>query len=836
MSIVVFGFLLIFSNPVNSQAVQKFNIEKQSADKALTLFAVQTGLVTLFPYEPLSKLISNPLKGEYSISEAISIILEGTGFTGELTESGEIIIRRDGESAMTKIQKWLVGVIGATSVTGASLNAQEVRRGVLEEVIVTAQKRAESVQDIAVAVSAFSAKNLEEMGVVSTQDLQMSTPSLVVSNTNANAQPYLRGVGSRLTYSGLDPSVATYVGERYSPRAQGNIFELGPDVERVEVLKGPQGTLYGRNVTGGAIRIIKKDVEDEFGGHVKATYGNYNARILQGTVNVPVTEDFGFRLSGQRHLRDGYLTNIVQDLYPGSADEPNNRDFGSLHGKFRWDVTDRATAVLALDYWEQDDWAGVFDRAAEPFDLHRGVALGFETGRAADETATQSGTKTNGDELGSEFRFDYAFDSFDFVSVTTYADFKLTMGWDADGTAANLLDSNEKGSLDESDTFYQEFRLLSTNASPFQWIVGISYYSDEHTTELAFSERSLSAPNVSLGWQTTDTTAEAVFGQVSWEFSESWKLSLGGRYTEEEKKLSFTGSKRGLFVPGAVPVYDEQDWTEFTPKATIEYRWRDDSLAYLTYSRGFKSGGFNYPARGAKPLEPEILDMIELGVKSDFLDGSLRTNAALFFYDYTDLQVTRAGSIGGGAVLLTTENAADATINGLEADITWLPSSQLQVKIGFSVLDTEYDNYPASVKFYNRAPDGTPFPGVVDQLFDASGHDLLRVSDWSGYVNLLYEFNVKGGGVPVSLMYSYKDDFYFDFVGDPLMKDLKQDGYGLLSARIAYEPTDGGWSAALWGRNLTDEEYFADSVVNATGHRVLYAAPRTYGLDVQYNF
>jgi len=824
------------------------DIPETQAEQAIKTLSRVTGYPVIFQSADVIDIKTNPLKGRYTINQALTALFENTILSARLTQRGVITISRNTNNSeenskvdnKKNILAVLIGIfVGASGAQQALAQEQDTNKSerVLEEVTVTAQKRSESAQDVPIAMSAFSAKGLSDMGVSNTQDLQMVTPSFVFSNTSVVAQPYLRGVGSRLTFSGLDPSVATYVGERYVPRASGNIFELGPDVERVEVLKGPQGTLFGRNVTGGAVRVIKKDVDDEFGGEVKATYGNYDAKILQGTVNVPVSEDFGFRLSAQKHLRDGYQTNIVRDIYPDAADEPNNRDLSSVNAKFRWDISDKSTAKLSLDYWKQNDYANQFARALPPYELQVGVAQGFEYATSADEVATQISGKTDGEEFGGELYLDYSFETFDLVSVTTYTDFQVNFGGEVDGTAAPLLDINNRGNLDKSETITQEFRLVSTTEGPLEWIVGINYYQDRHTSEVAFSEKSPVAPNVSNGYQTTETDAQAAFGQLGWTFSEQWKVIVGGRYTTEEKEVTFGRSKRGFNVPMLVgSITDEEDWSEFTPKVTLEYRWNDDAFAYLSYARGFKSGGFNYPVRGTEPLDPEILDMIELGMKGDYFDDALRINTALFYYEYSDLQVTRAADTSSGGATNVTENAADASLYGLEGDITWLPTNQLQITVGFTLLDTEYDEYLAAAKQFNRTPGGVPAPGVRDVAFNANGHDLLRASDFAGYVNLQYEFIVTGGYMPVSLMYSYKDDFYFDFVADPLMENLKQDGYGLLNAKVAFEPDHDRWSIALWGKNLTDEEYFADSVANVSGHRVLYAPPRTYGVDFGFKF
>lgn len=720
---------------------------------------------------------------------------------------------------------------GVAFAQAASTEVSErPQRRVIEEVVVTAQKRQESLQDVPIALSAFSSEALSNMGVSSTQDLQLSTPGLVYTNIGPVAQPYLRGVGTRLVFNGLDPSVATYIEDRYAPRAAGNIMEFGLDVERVEVLKGPQGTLYGRNATGGAIRVLKKDVTDEFEGALKATLGNYDRRDLAGTVNVPLGQDFGVRLSGLVKRRDGYADNITRNE-PGAPDELDDRNLKAFNANFRWDVSERVTSRLLVDYWDQNDRFGADAVVVEPLDLHLGLAIGGRTGRDVDEVATTNPSKQDGDELSSQLRFDIALDAVDLVSITTFTDFALDWTAEPDGTSAELLDPGVVS--EEADTYSQELRLVSRNGGRLEWMTGVFYYFDDHRTEVRLDTAIL--PKFSQGVQDTETTAYAGFGELTWHLADRWALTLGGRYSVEERKTSVKESREPGFSTagaGAMPFRADEEWSEFTPRVVLEYEL-GETLLYASYSRGFKSGGYNYPALSTPDgLDPEILDMVELGLKGDYFNRTLRVNTALFAYDYKDLQVTRAAT-GTGTV--TTENAADAEVLGLDLDVTWMPTDALTLQSGLGLLDSEYKDYQANAKFFRQSV-GLPGPGMVDRGFDASGEQLLRASDWSAFVTATYEFRVANGRLPVSLTYSYKDDYFFDFVVDPLTKKFKQEGYGLLNGRVSYHTPDERWIVSLWGRNLTDETYFDEITGNFAGMRGSYGVPRTYGADLEYRF
>jgi len=719
--------------------------------------------------------------------------------------------------------KLLPAVIAGYSL---SLAAGLSSAAMLEEVVVTAQKRAESLQDVPLAVSTLSGEDLTNFGVSGTQALQMTTPGLVFSNTGASAQPYLRGVGTRLALNGLESSIATYIDDRYVSRPAAAMFEFA-DVERVEVLKGPQGTLYGRNATGGAIRVISKGVSDELEGSVKASVGNFGAYGLSGTVSVPITDDFGARFTALTKQRDGYADN----LSPLGASEWDDQDYQAYRAKFRWDTTENVTAHLSLDYAERNDNAGNDIVDLSPPGLNVGIAQGGISGKDIDEVATALKGNDESEEFSAQLRFDVAFDQVDFSSITTYMDLEQFRITDADGTSTQTLDV--PAIYEEAQDFSQEFQLVSNSSESWDWILGAYYFSSDVDYDLTLDAgRDF---HLSQGFQNVETTAWAVFGQTTWHIDEAWALTLGARWNSEKKEVETLASTNApVTITSGLPFEDDEKWDEFTPKVTLEYNL-EEAMVYLTYARGFKSGGYNYPAAGSEALDPEILDMVELGLKGDFLDNSLRLNASLYYYDYTDLQVTRAASGGGG--LVTTENAADAEILGFDADITWLATDHLTITAGINLLETEYKDYDANAKVFNAVLTGDPsVPGMSDVEYDASGKSMLRSPDWSGFVSAEYEFEAGDASVPVVVTYSYKDEYEFDFVADPLSERLIQDSYGLLSARISYVTPSADWIVAAWGNNLTDEEYFSDIVGNSRGIRGSWGLPRTYGVDVTFNF
>lgn len=718
-------------------------------------------------------------------------------------------------------------------ITGA------INAAVLEEIVVTAQKRTESLQDVPIAVSAFSADELLKQGVGGTQSLQVAVPGLVYNNTGATAQPFLRGVGTRLAQNGLELSVATYSDDRYLARPTASLFELA-DIERVEVLKGPQGTLYGRNATGGAIRVITKDVDDEFSGSIKGSYGNYDAYTVSGTVNIPLADNFGVRLAGLGKWRDGFAKNVD----PRGRSEFDDLDYHALRAKFRWDITDAVTSRLTLDYWHRDDLGGVENVDISPGNLGTSNFLSAANGtpitREKGKLASAMTDDNTGDEFAAQLRFDIALDGVDLVSITTYNNFELDWIGDADGGGSRHLDAFV---FEHSEGYSQELQVLSNNDSNLSWLAGAYYFQDNHDYELTVDFSDV-VPGFlfSQSAQSIDAESWAIFGQATWDFLERWAITVGARYTEDEKDVQGRPSQLESLTLAAVPVDLSDSWSEFTPKATLEFSLSDNVLTYFSYARGFKSGGFNYPAVTSKPpeessLEPEILDMFELGFKGEFLDSTLRLNASGYYYDYTDLQVTRAASGVGAAVV--TENAANAEVFGLDMDATWLAAEGLTFAAGINVLDSEYKDYNASAFFFKIPGDtaaGFGQAGMVRSPYDADGTDLIRAPDFSFFISGEYVFRLNNASLPVFLSYSYKGEYDFDIVGGPREALLTQDDYGLLNGRISYEPDYGNWSVSFFAHNITDADYFDDNVANGTGIRVNRGAPRTYGVEAGFNF
>lgn len=722
----------------------------------------------------------------------------------------------------------IISVAIASVVVAATAPPAEAQ---LETVIVTAQKREESLQTVPMAISNFSADSLQSIGITSTADLQVAVPGLVFSRTGPAAQPFLRGIGTRIAQNGLESSVAVYTDNRYEMLTQAMLLELA-DIERVEVLKGPQGTLYGRNATAGAVRIITNPVAKDFQAEAGAGMGNYGAWHVSGMVNLPANDQFGIRLSGYSKKRDGFSDNLI----PGVGGEADSLDMQVLRGKARWEVNDVFTANLTIGYTRRDDSPALDQVDISPPGGSTGIARGGINGDRS-HFASLIPPRFSLHQGSGELNLEFDLGALDLSSISTYTKTRTYTNIDADGTSARAGDSILNPTSVRA--WSQEFQLQSATDS-LNWILGAFYYRSEHTTDGLFD---VGAPTLfSTGNQRTDARAYALYGQATWAFAEKWDLTVGGRWSNEKKDVRIRPSPLttgGVFA--MTPFDDSEDWSDFSPKVSLQ-RHFDAGMVYLTYSRGFKSGGYSYPARSpagvGDALDPETLDMVELGIKSDFLDGTLRTNAALYYYDFKDMQVTRAGgNITTGTVLAVTENAASAEAIGLDLDVIWVPMTHLTLTAGINISESEYKEYDATGRVFTSVVTGTDVPGMSSIYYDAKGKSLLRAPDFSGFATAQYDVPLANGAhLPINLNYSYKDAYNFDFVAHELSAPLRQKAYGLLNARISYVSAGDRWSVGVWGNNLTDKIYFDDVVGAGTGLRASYGDPRTYGVDFKVTF
>ena len=726
----------------------------------------------------------------------------------------------------------------------------------LEEVVVTAQKRAENLQDTPIAISAVTGDALERLNIDDIGAIAAANPSLVYSEAGGEAQLYIRGIGSNIFNIGADQSVATHIDGVYTGRANMGLTQF-LDIDRVEILRGPQGTLYGRNATGGAINILSRAPTDAFEGYVSGLVGSFDRVDLRGAVSGPITENLSARLAVRRLKDDGY----TEDLDPRGGDKVDDNDLTALRGSLRW-KSDALTATVIAEHSEFENG----NTSIFPID-NTGLAesLGAKPNRDIHKTYNNTPSYHEWETGGVTGILDWA--------VTDTTNLNLTVGyrdWDSDflfNTDGTEIEITRTTLSYESEQLSAELR-LSGEQGWGRWLVGAYWFDEDKYGALGLVRAGFTPPAVLVPRSfifRADGTGEAtaLFGQVDFKLADAWTLSAGLRYSDEKKgdflrqsTLLPDNELLGLFTPNPIPDATpantrrvSRSWDAWTPRVGLEFRPSDDRLYYLTYSEGFKSGGFNDLSVVNPPFDPEFVDSIELGAKTEWLDGRLRANASAFYYDYTDLQVSVFASVGSITTTFTT-NAAEATVKGVELDFVAKPTESLDIAASLAFLDATYDRFVTpygSCTAANVALDARCTGRVgLPRLIDAAGNRLTNAPEFKGSVSATYRFDLASGGA-ISLQGAahHQGRVYFVPANTAVMS---QSSYTLVDARIGYESASGGLAVGAFVKNLTDEDYFHNIVqftstsdarkdVFAIGNALGYPSPgRQWGVEVTYRF
>ena len=723
------------------------------------------------------------------------------------------------------------------SVAGALLSLTSLPAlAVLEEVIVTAQKREENMQTVAVAVSAFSADTLRNTGMLNVDDLTRLTPGFTITNYNpVTPQPYIRGIGSNPSDAGSDSSVGVFVDEVYAGRAGGYSADM-LDIERVEVLRGPQGTLYGRNVPGGAINIISKRPTEELEGFLEVTGGEYDLWGAKAAISGPLSDTVLGRLAISTRQRDGHTENII------TGNDLRDEDNSTFRGRLDFLPSDTVSVQLIAEYSE-DDLLGPGARNHEGQNANLfliSLGLGFLTPLDPPTSSDPYKVELVNDgfakrEMGGlSLKVDWEFDSFTLTSVTGYRENDYEFSDDILGISVPLVINRAEES---SEQFSQEIR-LSGSTDKVQWTTGL-YYLREDVDRLEFNDLSALDPvfgldlaglTAAVGYdQKNETTSYAAFAQFTYSLTDALNITLGGRLSQDEKDFSLTttGFEIGFGqltpdpetgITGPFSASDDESWSDFTPKVSLEYTSSDELFLYATYAKGFKSGGYNGLATDSgaatTPFDQEEVDSYEVGLKADFFENLMRLNVAAYYMDYVDLQVFLPAPGGIGFVV---ENAGEATIQGLELELFVSPLDGLDFSATYSYIDSDIDEF-----------EGRP---------ELVGNNLSRTPENAASLSAQY---IAPLGDQLSLLmradYSYQDKIFLD-IGNSSISAA--DSYELVNVRLALQ-SEGVWEVALWGRNITDEEYRVHGLDSTFGENLSAATiigdPSMWGVTASYFF
>ena len=736
------------------------------------------------------------------------------------------------------------------AVTIGILPAHAVaQHAVLEEVIVTATKRAESLQDIAMTVNAFDEQTIREANITNADDLAILAPTLTITtNTQPNTAAFrIRGIGTSQTDIALEPSVGIFVDDVYLNRSGLGMSDL-TDIERIEILNGPQGTLYGKNTNAGAISIITKGPNrEEREGYVEATLGDYDLQKYVAGVSGPITESLAYRLSGSVHQRDGYLKNN------GPGDDMNAADDWNIIGKLLWEATDDLSISLKGTYVDRNPRCCAPDAKQGASVNPQLVAKGLkpDNNNPFDrETAVDVEQNYESEFYSFSMVVDYALEWGSFKSISNYTDNETSNSYDPDRSQLDVMSYIEAYS--ESDTLSQEFRVSFDASDRFQHMLGFFYFEstiqggngnpfvflgEDFLTQanqqqdfidtLPAPPNLIARPGDNLRADTSiDTTNVAVFGQSTWNITDAWQVTGGLRWTDEKKDADlFTGISSTAMSASIPPAYFSFLTTVSTPidhsftRSTDNVNWLvntrydilDDTMLYASVATGSKSGGFNTVNGTPEEREFDDEDTIsyEAGVKSTLLESRLRVNAALFSTEIEDYQFQQQLPTGIGSIV---SNQAEVETQGLDLEIQALPLQNLTLGANLLYMD-KYEITAGPQK----------------------GDNLPFTAEYSYTLSATLVFPLYDGGIYLRTDYSYMDDHAINVGAD--LRDDQFDDREYLSAKLGWR--NDNWNVSVWGRNLTDDTYvsFAAATFPVTSTNAFWLAPpRTWGATVRYDF
>jgi iron complex outermembrane receptor protein len=676
-----------------------------------------------------------------------------------------------GMSINHSILKCGVGLLtmGAMLGTAIAQDSEEASGG-LEEVLVTATHRTENIQDIPISVTAISGLEMDKADIFDPATIALRVPGMTYGEFSpGQAVISLRGVSSVDDGAGLDNSIALFLDGVYIGRIAAINFDMF-DLERLEVLRGPQGTLFGRNAIGGAINAVTSKPTDELTAKFGLTVGNEGILRYRGLVSGPFSESLAGKISFTHREHDGWVKNVL--LGTDVADE----DQSSIRGQLRF-TTDNSEWLLSADYMDDDRGdmgrTPVVNRAP----LLQIMAANGGGGDFETTLATEGFTKRNAG--GISLQGDVSFDRGLFTTITAYREAETDWAMPSVGAplgAINLpFDEVIDDITEDIETVSQEFRWTSDLDGNFQYTAGLYYLKEKTAREEQFF---ITQAGTFDGFVQLDPGSQAIIGNeyaytgnttksyaayldMTWQPSDRWSFSLGGRYTKDKKDYtaisvncdlvrdqdpSVIGTQfedwpacEGIggslnIIAEAFEVNPSDSWSDFSPKLAAQFFANDSTMFFATISRGFKSGGFagsqGIESVASKPVDQETVTNYELGMKADFFNNTLRLNMTAYYMDYEDLQIVRFGPVAGSAFgTFITSNVGSADITGLETEFTWLATDNLQFSGNIALMDTEAKDFILELP----GPDGQPIE------VDLSGSPLRQAPDLS--YNIMADYN-----------------------------------------------------------------------------------------------
>ncbi len=749
---------------------------------------------------------------------------------------------RKGTLALGQVSLIALGLAAATLAPATAARAQTAAEdaGQIEEIIVSARRRAESLQDTPIAMTAISASQLEATASVKISDIQGQAPNLLITQQvsgAAAANISIRGLSFADIEKSFDPTVAVVVDGVFIGTSTGQFLDFF-DIESIEVLRGPQGNLFGRNTIGGVINIRRTRPKDEIGGKFEVDYGKFDTLSARGVLHIPVIQDklhakfFGF------HSRtDGFYKNYDDGKRRGGG---KNTNFGAA---FEFTPSEDFDALLTLEKQvsSHDNVVSNISGTGELFCAAAAIPNQCDRGTTKDlytVFADDSIAKYRSPAATLEMNYDAG--AVKLTSITSYRESKDSSYEDVDGFAEAFyfVDRNSK-----YDQFSQELRAAGQLSDSFDYVVGAYYFDSSYSLD---QKTNLFGGGFYQS-QITHGASEsyAAFGDFNWEFMPQLRLNFGGRWTHDKKTLETSApDTNGVFTNFGS---NSKSWSKFTPKVSLDYRPNDDLMLYASWSRGYRSGGFS--GRGldrvsaTTPFNPETVDSYEAGFKAEFLDRRLQLNVSAFYVEYDDIQqnITKPGGSTGNITIV--ENAAAAKVKGIEADFTALPVDNLTIRGSIGLLDNKFKG------FTNQEAVAVGF-----HTFDYSGVDMIYAPKITASLNFEYKHELPTGEVRLNGSYRYIDDYDQQIsrdaripapntTGTTVLTEndprVRTDTQNLVDASISYILPAGNGEAriTLFGRNLLDDRGAATAFTVAGLWTFATARePRTYGIQLGYKF
>ena len=685
-------------------------------------------------------------------------------------------------------------------------------QSVLEEVTVTARKRVESLQETPLSVVAFGPEALEAQNVADLEQLSIKLPNVHIGAGGGlganNGNIIIRGLGADRNAVNQEQAVALYIDDAYYGRSDGSLLHL-LDVERIEVLRGPQGTLFGRNATAGAVRYITQKPDDEFAGKVQATIGSDERIDVKGSVNLPISDTAAVRLSAATLNQDGYQKNALgQDL--------GDRGTDMVRAYLRWDASDQLEVLVSLDYSDTDtngspnSLLGINPNSPG---IRQAIAAGtdptddplYDTKKSGSTLEAYNDTQSFGAAI--TLNWDVT-DNLSVKSASTYRELDVESQYDFDATEATLFENHEV--VRDIEIWSQELQLngVSFN-SRLNWVAGFFYYHEESYDSRfqgAVFNPGIPVPGASIssGRYTLPHELEsyAAYGQGTFDLTDRLSFTGGIRWTRDEKDITITETNflgRSVQYRGDDPNGNSGDlvesnshsWSAISGRASLELQVTDDIFLYAAYARGFRSGGINDRVRnnlplndyGLTPFDEETIDLYELGFRGDLMDQRMRLNMTVFYQDFKDLQFARSIQ---GTNRTVVQSAAGAEAYGLESEIIWAIADNFQLDGSLGLMHTEITDVEEGVTL-------------------TKGDKLGTAPNFKYNIGAEYSQDLGNGMVDTRLDYGWTGGF----IGNPsTLNRINVESYGLLSATVKYTTASERWSIAAYGSNLTDKDYF----------------------------